>query len=156
MNVSQVINRFNNANSEEDTIDLDILKGFTIIVVDSDKDIVCLITEILEIYGIHVLKAWSAKSAFEIIKQSPVDLLISDITMLEEDGYWLIQKVRTLTLLQKREIPAIAFTGNAEDKEKKKALDSGFQTYIEKPGGVEVLVTEIAKLLKIAVQSSSL
>ncbi|MEA5565960.1 response regulator [Anabaena sp. UHCC 0399] len=147
---------FEIANIRNDIRDLAVLKGFTILAVDNDQDILVLITDILEAYGIQVLTALSAISALEMIKQFPVDLLISDINMPGEDGYWLIQKVRMLTPPQKREIPAIAFTGNAKDKVDQKARESGFQTYLQKPSTVDKLVTEIAKLLQYSGKSSPL
>ncbi|WP_341527648.1 response regulator [Nostoc sp. UHCC 0302] len=156
MNNSYVPNNFDEISFEYNKRDLDIVKGLTIIAVDDDKDILVLITEIFEPYGIKVLTALSAISAFEIIKNFPVDLLISDIAMTEEDGYWLIQKVRSLASQQKREIPAVAFTGNTEYKARNKAFVSGFKTYIQKPSDVEQLVTEVAKLLKCSAKSISL
>ncbi|MBD2362529.1 response regulator [Anabaena minutissima FACHB-250] len=149
-------NNFEIANISNDIRDLAILKGITILAVDNDQDILVLITDILEAYGIQVLTALSAISALEMIKQFPVDLLISDINMPGEDGYWLIQKVRTLTPPQKREIPAIAFTGNAKDQADQKARESGFQSYLQKPSTVNKLVTEIAKLLQHSGKSSPL
>lgn len=144
-----------NANFQEDKIDLDRLKGRTILAVDNDYCLLSLLADIFESYGLKVLTALSAISAFEIIKKFPVDILISDITMIGEDGYWLIQKIRTLTHPQIREIPAIAFSGHAEDRIQKEALAYGFQTYIQKPAGIMELLTEILKLLRISVPSSS-
>ncbi len=105
-------------------------------------------TQLLESYGIQVLTTCNALTGLEVIKQTPVDLLISDITMPSKDGYWLIQKIRSLQHPQTREIPAIAFTGNTEDKADKKALEFGFQAYIQKPSTAIELITEVAKLLK--------
>ena len=154
MNNICVSNNLGDAHFQDDARNLNIFKGLTILAVDDDQNMLFLITEIFEIYGIKVMTASNALEAFEVIKQCKLDLLISDINMPEEDGYWLIRKVRTLTLSEKREIPAIAFTGNTEDKAEKKALASGFQTYIQKPSDVEQLVTETAKLLQRSVKSS--
>ncbi|MBE8987452.1 response regulator [Nostoc sp. LEGE 12450] len=127
--------------------DIDIFKGLTILAVDDTNDILILISYIFESYGIHVMTASSATAAFEIIKQFPVDLLISDIAMPEKSGYWLIQKVRTLTHPQKREIPAIAFTGSVEDNSSEKALAFGFHIYLQKSSTPKLLITEVVKLL---------
>ncbi|MEH1800476.1 MAG: response regulator [Nostoc sp.] len=141
---------FEDTRSEKDTRDLDIFQGLTILVVDDSTDILFLITYIFESYGIQVITASNASAAFEIIKQYQVDLLIIDIAMPLENGYSLIQKVRSLTSPLAREIPAIAFTGSSEDKVDKKALASGFQTYIQKPSDLEQFITEVAKLLQIS------
>jgi two-component system, OmpR family, response regulator len=127
--------------------DIDILKGVRIIVVDDTESCLLLITYILESYGIKVITADNANSALEMIKLFHVDVLISDIAMSGESGYWLIQKVRSLSHPQKREIPAIAFTGNTEAKAQEQALVSGFQTYLPKPSSHIQLITEVAKCL---------
>ncbi|MHC5758135.1 response regulator [Nostoc sp.] len=134
---------------EKDRRDLDIFQGLTILVVDDSTDILFLITYIFESYGIQVITASNALEAFEIIKQYQVDLLIIDIDMPFENGYSLIQKVRSLTSPLTREIPAIAFTGSSKDKADKKALASGFQSYMQKPSDLEQFITEVAKLLQI-------
>ncbi len=140
---------FEDTRPEKDKRDLDIFQGLTILVVDNSTDILFLITYIFESYGIQVITASNASAAFEIIKQYQVDLLIIDLAMLFENRYSLIQKVRSLTPLLTREIPAIAFTGSSEEKADKKAIASGFQTYIQKPSDLEQFITEVAKLLKL-------
>ncbi|MEJ6485712.1 response regulator [Nostoc punctiforme UO1] len=134
--------------SSDNRINIDISQGVTILVVDDNQDMILVMTELFENYGIQVLTASNALTGLEVIKQYAVDLLISDITMPLEDGYWLIQKIRSLQHPQTRKIPAIAFTGNTEDKADKKALASGFQAYIQKPSTTTELITEVAKLLK--------
>ncbi|MBW4428414.1 MAG: response regulator [Nostoc desertorum CM1-VF14] len=147
MNNSCFSNNPDNEDLEDNIIDLDIFKGLTILAVDNDSSILFLITEIFETYGVKVITADNALKAFEVIEQHKLDLLISDITMPGESGHWLIRKVRTLTSLTTREIPAIAFTGNTEAKADKEAIASGFQTFIQKPW-INELVIETTKLLK--------
>ncbi|MBD6620422.1 response regulator [Komarekiella sp. 'clone 1'] len=134
--------------SSDDRTNINIFQGVTILVVDDHQDMLLVMTQLLESYGIQVLATSSALTGLEVTKQTPVDLLISDITMPYLDGYWLIQKIRSLTHPQTCSIPAIAFTGNTEDKADKKALASGFQAYIQKPSTATELITEVAKLLK--------
>ncbi|WP_313890047.1 response regulator [Nostoc foliaceum] len=134
--------------------DIDIFKGMTILVVDDTNDFLLLTTYILESYGFRVMTASNASTAFEVLKQFRVDLLISDIAMPEEDGYFLIQKLRKLPQFKTREIPAIAFSGCAEGKTRSKALASGFQTYLQKPCSQKQLITEVAKLLLLKSHSS--
>ncbi|MBG1241042.1 response regulator [Nostoc sp. NZL] len=138
----------------KDIKNVDIFKGMTILIVDDNQDILVLISRVLKKYGIQVMTASSALEAFEIIKRCKLDLLISDIDMPGESGYSLIQKVRTLKSAQIREIPAIAFSGSAEDKVHTKALASGFQTYMKKPSNPTQLIIEVAKLLRCSSKKS--
>ncbi|MDF5711813.1 MAG: response regulator [Nostoc sp. S4] len=141
---------FEDTGFKKDRKDLDIFQGLTILVVDDSTDILFLIPYIFESYGIQVITASNASTAFEIIKRFPVDLLIIDIAMPFKNGYSLIQKVRSLTPPLIREIPAIAFTGSSEDKVDKKALASGFQIFIQKPTDLEQFITEVLKLLQLS------
>jgi CheY-like chemotaxis protein len=149
-------NNFFSLPLKEDRKDFNIFNGLTIVVVDDNEDILVLVTYILESYGIQVLTASSALAAFKIIQQFRIDILISDIAMSEEDGYSLIQKIRSSTQTQIREMPAIAFTGCVAEQVHEKVLASGFQTYILKPCSEQQLITEIAKLVKSSYISSFL
>jgi CheY-like chemotaxis protein len=150
-----MLNSFFNT-AEEDITDLDILQEKTILIVDDNEDMLVLITYVLENYGIKVITTSSAANAFKIIKDCEINLLITDIAMPEEDGISLIQNIRKLTHPQKREIPAIAFTGSVEDKVGKKTLLTEFQGYIQKPSDPIQLIAEVAKLLKSSTENSSL
>lgn len=141
-------NNCDNSHLESEKIDLDIFKEVTILAVDDDQNILFLITEIFAFYGIKIRTASSALEAVEIIEHCHLDLLISDITMPGEDGYWLLEKIRTLASPQKREIPTIIFTGISQYKVYEKANNCSFQSYIQKPQSGNQLIIEAAKLLK--------
>ncbi|BAB76626.1 response regulator [Anabaena sp. FACHB-709] len=148
MNNILVSNCPKNTHFIDDIRDLNVFKELTILMVDDDENMRFLIAEIFEIYGTKVMTATNPLEAFELIRKIKLDLLISDINMPERNGYWLIQQVRTLTDSKNREIPAIAFTGDAGLNIQKKAIAAGFQTCICKTSTIEQLVTEITKLLK--------
>ena len=65
--------------------------------------------------------------------------------MPQEDGYWLIRKVRDLTP-QVRQIPAIALTAHASFEARTQAMEAGFTTYITKPFDPDELITAASNL----------
>jgi CheY-like chemotaxis protein len=75
------------------------------------------------------------------------DLIISDIAMPGEDGYDLIQKIRTIETQAGGRIPAITLTGYASAEDEQKARASGYQVHMAKPVELRELVTTIATLL---------
>jgi len=89
---------------------------------------------VLAEYGAQVLTVGSAKEAIAALNENldKYDVLICDIGMPEEDGYSLIQKVRTLDA-ESGKIPAVALTAYASVQERQKAIDAGFQKHIAKP-----------------------
>ncbi len=106
------------------------LEGLHILAVDDRIDTRDLVAFVLESYGAEVLTVASAKSAIDAMKENPgkYDVLISDIGMPEKDGYFLIREVRTLAAEAGGEIPAVALTAYASDKECKRAIEAGFQS----------------------------
>ena len=118
--------------SSDDVASLD---GLHILVVDDLIDTRELLEFVLESYGAEVLTVASARSAIAALKDNPgrYDVLISDIGMPEEDGYFLIREVRSLAASAGGRIPAVALTAYAGDQERDRAINAGFQTHIAKP-----------------------
>jgi CheY-like chemotaxis protein len=81
------------------------------------------------------------------VKDWKPDLLISDIEMPEEDGYTLIQKIRSTEARASR-LPAIALTAHARAEDRMRALRSGFDAHVAKPVEVNELVTVIEGLAR--------
>jgi len=123
------------------------LTGLRILVVDDEADIRDYVTTVLEEYGAQVQETASVDAALIAIETSPPDILVSDIGMPQQDGYSLIQKIRTLTSECGRNIPAIALTAYARDEDRQRALAAGFQLYATKPIEPVKLVVAIAKLV---------
>lgn len=111
------------------------LEGLHVLVVDDQIDTRELLEFVFTSYGAEVLTVASARSAIAALTENPgrYDVLISDIGMPEEDGYFLMREVRTLAPEAGGEIPAIALTAYASDRERERAIESGFQIHIPKP-----------------------
>jgi two-component system CheB/CheR fusion protein len=111
------------------------LDGLQILVVDDEADTRDLLKFVLEKYGAEVLTAASAREAMAALRENPgrYDVLISDIGMPDENGYFLIRQVRALAAEAGGKIPAAALTAYASDQEQERAIEAGFQTHIAKP-----------------------
>ena len=66
--------------------------------------------------------------------------------MPEEDGYWLIRQVRSLSAEAGGQIPAIALTAYASETERQLAIEAGFQTHVVKPVEPVQLASLVANL----------
>ncbi|MHC5820923.1 MAG: hybrid sensor histidine kinase/response regulator, partial [Nostoc sp.] len=132
------------------------LQNLCILVVDDDADARILMQTVLQNAGADVLVAASAKEALALLEQQPPALLISDISMPDEDGFTLIRQIRSRTIKQGGQIPAvnevmpkaIALTAFAEAKNEQRILKAGFQLFITKPIEPMELVDKIIKVLK--------
>jgi hypothetical protein len=81
------------------------------------------------------------------------DVLMSDIGMPGEDGYSLINRIRSLPAEKGGQIPAAALTAYAREEDRKRALAAGYQMHIAKPVTSGQLVTVLAHLAERATQS---
>ncbi|GAB1543320.1 hypothetical protein NUACC21_59940 [Scytonema sp. NUACC21] len=122
------------------------LKGLQILIVDDDADALQLTAFILEQCQVKVTKTTSAREALDRFSQLQPDILISDIGMPYEDGYWLIRQIRSLETHHKQQIPAIALTAYAKEEEQIRTLEAGFQMHLPKPVNPAELVSVVARL----------
>ena len=125
----------------------EILAGIQILVVDDDDDTRDFHTFVLEQAGAMVTAVTSAKEALQVLAESELDMLLSDIGMPETDGYMLMRQVKGLQANQAKQIPAIALTAYAGEINQQKALESGFQKHLSKPVEPDELVKAIATLI---------
>jgi signal transduction histidine kinase/DNA-binding response OmpR family regulator len=128
---------------------LRILDGVKVLVVDDEVDSRELLTMILTRCGSDVRCSDSAASALEAFTEWLPDLLVSDIGMPNEDGYSLIQKVRSMDSHHARRVPAVALTAYATDEDRLQALSAGFQMHVPKPIEPESFVTSLASVLAL-------
>lgn len=124
------------------------LNDLRVLVVDDEADSLNLLREVLEYCGSQVTIAGSAAEALAFLENEDFDILISDIGMPEEDGYKLIDKVRSLPMEKGGSIPAIALTAYARNEDRLRALMSGFQVHLPKPVEPVELAAFVASLAK--------
>ncbi|MBD2313638.1 response regulator [Desertifilum sp. FACHB-1129] len=118
------------------------LRGMKILVVDDEADMRQFLRFLLEEYGASVGVADSAEGALQALKFDNFDVLVSDISMPQVDGYRLIRQIRE----QGNRIPAIALTAYAGEANRQQAISAGFQIHLAKPANPEELVEAIAQL----------
>jgi hypothetical protein len=80
------------------------------------------------------------------VSTRPVDVIVGDIGMADEDGYEFMRKVRALPPEQGGLVPAIALTGYATRKDRERAVAAGYQLHLAKPVEPEDLINAIASL----------
>ncbi len=121
------------------------LEGLRVLVVEDESDARELLSLTLEFSGAQVEAVTSAREALENLPVFKPDVLLSDIGLPVESGYDLIRKVRSLPS-EARNIPAVALTAFATEKDRQLALSAGFQMHLAKPVDPEVLVEAIERL----------
>ena len=124
------------------------LRGVRALIVEDQLDARELLSVLLRQYGAEVLTAGSASDALSRIQSEKPDVLISDIGMPGEDGYWLIKQVRSLKTEQGGDVPAVALTAYASEADRKRALGAGFQAHVSKPIEPTALISAVAQVTR--------
>ena len=122
------------------------LEGLHVLFVDDEEDARALLTTILESCGARVTAVGSAREALDELGREKFDVLLSDIGMPGEDGYWLIKRVRKLPPERGGRTPAAALTAYARAKDRLRVLRSGYQMHVPKPVEPAELVAVVANL----------
>lgn len=122
------------------------LDSLKVLIVDDDVDNLQFLAFLFEVYGAEVAAVISADCAFQAVLEWRPDILVSDVSMPDEDGYMLIRRIRALTAEQGGQIPAIALTANAKESDQIKALAAGFQQHLAKPVEQDTLLRAVLEM----------
>jgi len=122
------------------------LDGLRLLVVDDEEDARDLIAAVLQERGAIVFLAGSSAEAVKVLQAQRPDVLLSDISMRDEDGYDLIRQVRALPAESGGRTPAAALTAYGRLEDRMKALSAGFQLHVAKPVDPAELVAVVASL----------
>lgn len=130
-----------------------MLRGLRILIVEDQHDALEVMVEMLSRCEADVKAVGSARDALDVLSKWKPEVLLSDISMPELDGYAFIQQVRvmeserlTRNVAMNGMIPAIALTAHARDEDRQRALESGFHAYLSKPVELSELAECIAKV----------
>ena len=130
------------------------LHGVRVLVVDDDASTRDLLTEALRTTGALIRSADSARRALEVLDSDGADVIVSDIAMPEQDGLWLIRRIRSLPGAVSR-IPAIALSALARSEDRSRAVAAGYQMHLAKPVQLAELQEGVALLIADASGNAS-
>ena len=117
---------------------------FNILVVEDDKNLRKLITTYLQRNKYNTYEATNGEEALNVLDQSYIDLIVSDIKMPKMDGYELIKSLREA----KYEVPILIITAKSEIEDKKEGFLLGADDYMVKPIDIEEMLLRIQVLLR--------
>ena len=125
----------------------ELVKGLSIIVVDDVADSRELVEMYLKLCNAEVMAVERAKDVLELVEDFRPDVIISDIYMPGEDGYWLIDRLKAIARRSKNPIKTIALTVASREKDRQRLIGSGYDGYLAKPFILEDLTVLISKLI---------
>lgn len=124
-----------------------MLENIKIIIVDDETDALELLKFVLRNNGAEVYAFNSPADVLKMTEEINPDLLISDISMADMDGYDLIKRIRASAFSHDKFLPAIAMTAYTSVEDRAQVLSAGFQMHISKPFDIEEVPQQIKNLL---------
>jgi PAS domain S-box-containing protein len=127
------------------------LNDIHILLVEDDPDSRDVLALYLEQCGAQIQGAESAEEAMNYLLHNghgKIDIIVSDLAMPVEDGYTFLNRVRSLPEEKGGKIPALALSAFTTAENKEKAFACGFQRYHTKPFEPDLLIKQIAELVK--------
>ena len=120
------------------------LTGCHVLIVEDDTDSRNAMRETLEVAGAEVTSAPSAGEALASLAARRFDVVVSDLAMPHQSGFWLIAKIRQL--YPNRPIPVLAVTGHPFPAEGVRR--AGFDAVMQKPPDPDALCAQVAVLAR--------
>ena len=128
------------------------LNDVRVLVVDDEPDSLELTKTLLETAGAQVVARDAARQALELIEAGAVDVLVADIGLPHEDGFWLIRQVRLRESGRSR-LPAVALTAFATPRDRQNVLAAGYDEHVPKPLDLDVLLQRIGNVRRTQMPS---
>jgi two-component system chemotaxis response regulator CheY len=117
----------------------------TILIVDDYAPNHRLMSFVLEQHGYAVVAAYDGQQALDRLHNTPIDLVLTDLTMPKLDGLGLARAIRANP--QHTAMPIIVVTASTHEQDHVRASGIGVNTLLTKPVDSEDLVHEVDQLL---------
>ena len=117
---------------------------YKILVVEDDRNILCMIQTLLETNGYQVLTAQRCGQGILMLSSHVPDLVVLDLGLPDTDGTEFIRVARRGSM-----IPIIVLSARTDEQDKVTALDLGANDYITKPFGTAELLARVRASLRI-------
>ena len=117
----------------------------TILIVDDSEFVRSYHSYILEQAHFHVITAVDGSDGLEKLYTNRCDLVLTDINMVNMDGYEFIRRVRSDGKYSS--LPIIIVSTESEGKDKMKGFEAGANLYLVKPSAPEMMVENIRMVL---------
>jgi DNA-binding response OmpR family regulator len=122
------------------------LAGIRLLIVEDHADCLNAMKILLESKGAEVEAASTVREARLVFVRLRPHVLISDLSLPDEDGFSLLASVRALSRAQGSDTPAVAFSALSPVRAQARAREAGFQVFLRKPGDVLQIVPTVLGL----------
>jgi diguanylate cyclase (GGDEF)-like protein len=130
--------------------------GLRILVVDDDESVRGSVAYVLDKLGHQVIEASGAAWALELFERHQPHLVLSDVAMPGEDGYWLAQQLRERERVHDRWTPVIFMSSISEATRVAEGIAAGGDDYLIKPVHPVVLEAKLHAMERLRAMRAQL
>ena len=124
----------------------DLLK---ILLVDDNHHMRVLLNEILRAIGVRVvLEATDGAQALQLMRNQPIDIIMTDLAMQPIDGIDFVRLLRNSPESPNPMAPVIMITGHSTHKRVNEARDVGVNEFLSKPVTAKGLLDRITRVVE--------
>jgi CheY-like chemotaxis protein len=116
-----------------------------ILVVEDNERNLKLLRDVLEYAGYDVRVARTAEDGITVAVKEPPDLVLMDLQLPGMDGMEALRRLRENP--RTAGIPVVAVTAQAMKQDRERALEAGFDGYVEKPISVRAFPGQVRSFL---------
>ena len=121
-------------------------KKKSILIVDDEKNLVEMLTVILEEEGFKVIPANNGDECLKVLRKNKVDLILLDIMMPKSDGWMVHRKIKENASW--KDIPIIILTAKTDDIDRNIGLEvAKVDDFITKPFVPEDLINRVKEII---------
>jgi two-component system, cell cycle response regulator DivK len=118
---------------------------YVILLVEDNERNLKLLRDVLDYAGYDVRVARTAEDGISLAASEPPDLVLMDLQLPGIDGMEALRRLRESP--RTADIPVVAVTAQAMKDDRERALDAGFNGYIEKPISVRTFPDQVRRFL---------
>ena len=116
-----------------------------ILVVEDNERNLKLLRDLLEYEGYDVRVARTGEDAVTLAVKDPPDLVLMDLQLPGIDGIEALRRLRESP--RTADIPVVAVTAQAMKQDRERAMEAGFDGYVEKPISVRAFPGLVRRFL---------
>jgi PAS domain S-box-containing protein len=125
---------------------LKIAPRTSFLIVDDSEDTIGMLEQLLKMSGAKVTTATNGKDALRLASEHEYDVILSDISMPEMDGFEFLQRLRKID--GRQHVPVVAITGFGRSDDIERARAAGFYSHLTKPLNLDALAEVLAQLAR--------
>ena len=111
----------------------------SVMIVDDEEDFLETLVKRLEKRDVKVIGAKSGEEALELLRESPVDVVVLDVKMPGMDGIDALKEIKRRHPL----VEVVLLTGHASTEVAIKGMELGAFDYLMKPIGMDELLYKV-------------